>query len=120
MVEFEKCLDNLLKLLKCVETFEERKIVGVQEMKSLLMEFSREKENLLTMVVEKRLVIESLLLRVEKLEGFTMDSINGQKLPSMEVGMIVDENPSFEDGKINGGNPSKRESRENRNQEGKN
>ena len=53
-----------------VETFKERKTIGVQEMKSLLMELSREKENLLIMVIEQRLVIESLLLRVEKLEGW--------------------------------------------------
>ena len=51
-----------------VETLGERKIVNIQEMKRLLMEFSKEKECLLTMVVEQRLVIESLLLRVEKLE----------------------------------------------------
>ena len=73
-VKVEKCLDGLLKPLAFVETFGERKTVGIQEMKSLLMEFSREKKSLLTMVVKQRLIIESLLLRVEKLEGATRGS----------------------------------------------
>ena len=61
MVEVEMCLDGLLKPFGFVETFEERKTVSGQEMRSLLIEFSREKENLLTMVVEKRLVVESVI-----------------------------------------------------------
>ena len=52
MVVVEKSLDGLLKPLGFVENLRERKIVCGQEMKILLMEFSRDKENLLTMVVE--------------------------------------------------------------------
>ena len=74
IVDVEKCLDGLLKPLGFVETLGERKPVDNQEMERLLMEFSREKESLLTMVVEQRLVIKSLLLRVEKLEGATRGS----------------------------------------------
>ena len=59
------------------------------------MEFSREKENLLTMVVEQRLVMEFLLLRVEKLEGTTMGSVNGKEVPSMEVGIVFYDSPSM-------------------------
>ena len=44
MVKVEKCLDSLLKPLEFVETFGERKSVGIQKMERLLMEFSREKE----------------------------------------------------------------------------
>ena len=62
MVEVEKCLDGLLKPSEFVKTFKERKKVSVQELRSLLIAFSGEKENLLTMVVELRLVIEYLLL----------------------------------------------------------
>ena len=57
-----------VEALRFVETFEERRTVSVQKMRSLLMEFSREKKNLLTLVLEKRLEIESLLLRVENLK----------------------------------------------------
>ena len=71
------------------------------------MEFSREKESLLTMVVEQRLMIESLLLRVEKLEGATRDSSIVEEEPSMGVGMKVDDTPSMGDGKVIGRNPSK-------------
>ena len=52
MVEVEKCLDGLLKPLGFVEILGERKSVGNQEMERLLMKFPREKESLLTMVVE--------------------------------------------------------------------
>ena len=83
-----------------VETFEEKKIVSVQEIRNLLMELSIEKENLLTMVVVQKLVMESFLLRVEKLESATKGSANGKKIPYMEVGLIVDEIPSIRDGKI--------------------
>ena len=76
-------------------------------MKSLLMEFSREKESLLTMVVEQKLMIESLLLRVEKLEGATRGSSIVKEVPSMGVGMKVDDTPSMEDGKVIERNPSK-------------
>ena len=38
----------------------------------------------------------------------TIGSVNGEKLPSMEVGMIIDESQSLGDGKINRKNPSKR------------
>ena len=62
MVEVDKCLDGLLKALWFVETSRERKSLGNQEMERLLMEFSTEKESLLTMVVQQRLMIESLLL----------------------------------------------------------
>ena len=62
MVEVETCLDGLLKPSEFVKTFKERKKVSVQELRSLLIAFSGEKENLLTMVVELRLVIEYLLL----------------------------------------------------------
>ena len=95
-----------------VETLGERKIVNIQEMKRLLMEFSKEKECLLTMVVEQRLVIESLLLRVEKLEDATKGNVNGEEIPYMEVLMIVDESPSIGDGKIISENPSKKDIRE--------
>ena len=61
----------LLKPLEFVETLGERKTVGIQKMERLLMEFSREKESLLTMMVEQRLMIKSFLLRVEKVEGAT-------------------------------------------------
>ena len=57
-----------VEALRFVETFEERRTVSVQKMRSLLMEFSREKKNLLTLVLEKRLEIESLLVRVENLK----------------------------------------------------
>ena len=111
MVQVEMHLDGLLKPLGFVETFEEEKIVSVQEMRSLLMQLSREK-NLLTMVVEQRLVIESLLLRVEKLEDATKGNVNGEEIPYMEVLMIVDESPSIGDGKIISENPSKKDIRE--------
>ena len=55
-VEVEMCLDGLLNPFGFVEIFEERKTVSVQEMRSFFMEFSREKENLLTMVVDQRLI----------------------------------------------------------------
>lgn len=67
MVEIEMCFDDLFKPLGFVETFEERKNERVRD-EILLMEFLREKEKLLTMVVKQRLVIVSLLLRVKKLK----------------------------------------------------
>ena len=107
MVEIKKCLDGLLKPLRFDETFEKRKTVGIQEMKSFLMEFSKEKESSLTMVVEQRLMIESLLLRVEKLERATRGSSIVEEVPSMEVGMKVDDTSSMGDGKVIERNPSK-------------
>ena len=82
--------------------------MSVKEMRSLIMEFSREKENFLTMVVEQRLVIKSLSLRVEKLKGATKGSANGEEISMMRVHMIVDESPSTGEGKIIEENPSKR------------
>ena len=117
MVEVEKSLDGLLKPLGFVETLGERKTVGIQEIEKFLMEFSREKESLLTMVVDQRLVIKSLLLRVEKLEGATKCSSIVEELPSMGIGMKVDDTPSMQDGKVIERNPS--EGEENWNQEGK-
>ena len=76
------------------------------------MEFSIEKEKLLTMVVEQRLVIESLSLRVEKLEGATKGSGNGEEISMMRIHMIVDESPSMGVGKIIDENPSNRYNRE--------
>src|SRR5688572_5828803 len=108
MVEVEKCLDGLLKPLGFVETLGERKSVGNQEMERLLMEFSREKEGLLTMVVEQRLMIESLLSRVEKLEGATKGSSIVVEVTSMGVGMKVDDTSSLGDGRVIDRNPSKR------------
>ena len=52
MVEVKKCLDGLLKPLGFVKALGKRKSVGNQKMERLLMEFSRKKESLLTMVVE--------------------------------------------------------------------
>ena len=95
-----------------VKTFDERKILSVQEMSSLLIEFSREKENIFTRVVGQRLVIESLLLRVGKLEDSTKGSVNGEEISFMKVSMIVDEISSIRVGKIIGKNPSKRNIRE--------
>ena len=54
MVEVEMCLDGLLKPFGFIETFEKRKTVSVQEMRNLLIEFSREKENLLIIMLEQR------------------------------------------------------------------
>ena len=51
-------------------------------------------------------------MRVEKLEGAIRGSINGGEIPSMEVGMIVDESPSNRDGKIIGEKSSKRANEE--------
>ena len=65
--------------------------MGNQEMERFLLEFSREKESLLTMVVEQRLMIESLLLRVEKLERATRCSSIVVKVPYMGVGMKIDD-----------------------------
>ena len=107
MVEVEKCLEGLLKPLGFVETLGERKTVGIQEIEILLMKISREKESLLTMVVEQRLMIESLLLRVEKLERATRGSSIVEEVPSMEVGMKVDDTSSMGDGKVIERNPSK-------------
>ena len=78
----------------------ERKTVGIQEIERLLMEFSKEKESLLIMVVEKRLMIESLLLRVEKLEGAMRCSSIVEEVSFMRVGMKVDDIPSMGDGKV--------------------
>ena len=68
-------------------------------MMSLLMELSREKESLLAVVIELKLVIESLLLRVDNLEDATRGSVSGVEIPSMEVYIIVDEMPAVRGGK---------------------
>ena len=52
-------------------------------------------------------MIESLLLRVEKLEGATRCSSIVEEVPSMRVGMKVDDTPSLGDGKVIERNPSK-------------
>lgn len=50
---------------------------------------------LIKIVVEQRLVIESLLLRVEKLEETTRCSSIVEKVPSIGVGTKVDDTPSM-------------------------
>lgn len=72
------------------------------------MEFSREKESLLTMVEKQRLVIEYFLLRIEKLEETTRISSNANEIPSIKGDKIVNENTSMGDGKIIEENPSKK------------
>ena len=52
------------------------------------------------MVVKQRLVIESMLLRIEKLKRATRGSSIVEEVPFMEVGMKVDDTPSMEDGKV--------------------
>ena len=51
--------------------------------------------------------MEPLLLRVKKLEGAARVNVNGEEIPFMEVGMIVDWNPFIGDGKIIWRNTSK-------------
>ena len=97
----------LLKPLGFVETLGERKLVGNQEIERLLMEFSKENESLLTMVLEQRLVIESLLLSVEKLEGANRCSSIVEKVLSMGVRIKVDDTSSMGDGKVIERTPSK-------------
>ena len=51
-------------------------------------------------------MIESLSLKVEKLEGATIGSTNSEKVSSMGVDMIVDESQSMGDRNIIGKYPS--------------
>ena len=113
MVEVDMFLEGFLKPLGFVKTFAERKIVCMQEMKSFLMNLSREKEILLTMGKKQRLLIESLLWRVKKLEEATRFSSNGDEIPSMKSGTLVDENPFNRNGKIIKENSSKKDIKEN-------
>lgn len=60
------------------------------------MELQRENEILLIMVEKQRLMVDSLLLGVEKLQKTTQFSCNDDEteIPSLKSGNIVDKNSS--------------------------
>ena len=100
MVELEMCLDGLLKPLGCVETFKERKTMSVQEMMSFFNEVLNRDGKLINNGGKAKASNKVFVIEVEKLEGATKSNINDEEIPSMEVGMIVDEIPSMGDSKI--------------------
>ena len=54
MVEVAMCVEGFLKPLGFVETLVERNFFGVPDIKTLLIEFSRENESLLTTAEEQK------------------------------------------------------------------
>lgn len=73
------CIGGLLKSRRLVNVPNERNLVTSSELKSLLIELSREKENMLTMEEEQKETIKFLLLMIRKLEEVARCSIIGDE-----------------------------------------